>query len=74
MHSQRKKRGDTEKAWEKFILVGIENSVISIQENKVSSEDCDEAEYDILKKIKKVSRNYSLQQVVDIPREKVWLS
>lgn len=55
-------------------LVGIESSGISVQENKMSFEDCDEAECGILKKIKKVSRNYSLQQVVEIPRENVWLS
>jgi len=33
----------------------------------MSFEECDEPEYDILKKIKNVSRNYSLQQLVDIP-------
>lgn len=38
------------KAWKKFILVGIENSVISIPESKISSEACYEAENDMLKK------------------------
>lgn len=55
-------------------LIRTENSVISMKENKMSFEDSDEAEYDILKKTKEVGRNYSLQQVVDLPRENVWLS
>lgn len=43
----------------------MENSVMSIQENKMCFENYDETEYDISKKIKKVSRNYSLHQVVN---------
>lgn len=38
-------------------------------------ENCDKAEYNIPKKTKKkVSRNYSLQYIVDILMENVWLS
>lgn len=65
MHSHyEKNEADTEKACEKFILVGMENSLMSMQENKMCFENCDETEYDISKKIKKVSWNYSLHQVV----------
>lgn len=52
------------KACENFILVGVENSLMSMQGNKMCFENCDETEYDISKKIKKVSRNYYLHQVL----------
>lgn len=65
MHSHYEKdKAHTGKACEKFILVGMENSVMSMQENKMCFENCDETEYDISKKIKKESRSYSLHQVV----------
>lgn len=64
MHSHYEKdEAHTEKACEKFISVGMENSVMSMQEDKMCFENCDETEYDISKKIKKESRNYSLHQV-----------
>lgn len=63
------KKAEAEKAWKVFILLGIKNS------NKMLFENCDKAEYNIPKKTKKkVSRNYSLQYIVDILMENVWLS
>lgn len=65
MHSHyEKNEADTEKVCENFILVGMENSLMSMQENKMCFENCDETEYDISKKIRKVSRNCSLHQVL----------
>lgn len=61
----KKMRQVLKKACEQFILAGMENRVMSIQENKMCFENYDETEYDISKKIKKVSRNYSLHQVVN---------